>query len=592
MPNPMQAMNGKTRARKSFRIVLIKPSHYDDDGYVIQWYRSAIPSNTLASLYGLIKVAADAHALGPDIDITIDAYDETNTILPIDQIIRDVEEADQSVVGLVGVQTNQFPRAVDVARRFRLKDIQVAMGGFHVSGCISMLEDIPADIQEAMDLGISMYAGESEHRIEEFLSDAWNGKMKPLYNYMHALPDMTDTSIPLLTEREIRRTAGHYTSFDSGRGCPFQCSFCTIINVQGRISRRRSPDSIEKIIRANEAQGIRRYFVTDDNFARNKDWESVLDRMIHLKENEGLKFKFVIQVDTLCHRTPNFIEKAVRAGAHRIFIGLENINPDSLMGAKKRQNKIWEYRKMLQMWKERGAMTYAGYILGFPGDTPESIRRDIEIIKKELPLDLVEFFILTPLPGSEDHKVLHEKGVWMDPDMNKYDLNHITAHHDTMSDDELWQAYQDAWKQYYTDEHAETIMRRAVACGLKAEKLILPLTWFRGSVPIEGIHPLELGWLRHKVRKDRRPTLPIENPLIFYTRRVWDFFTHHARWTRVFWKHYRAARSIEADPDKMHYTDLAIEPVHEDEEAQLEMMQEHAHRITDPRKQAEMQKAS
>ena len=90
----------------------------------------------------------------------------------------------------------------------------------------------------------------------------------------------------------------------------------------------------------------------------------------------------------------------------RVFIGLENINPDNLIAAKKRQNKITEYREMLQKWRDHGAITYAGYILGFPGDTKESIMRDIEIIKRELPLDILEFFFLTPLPGSEDHKVL------------------------------------------------------------------------------------------------------------------------------------------------------------------------------------------
>ena len=113
----------------------------------------------------------------------------------------------------------------------------------------------------------------------------------------------------------------------------------------------------------------------------------------------------------------------------RVFIGLENINPDSLLGAKKRQNRITDYRAMLQAWKTRGIITYAGYILGFPNDSKETIKRDIEIIKRELPVDILEFFILTPLPGSEDHKVLHSKGVWMDPDMNKYDLNHRVVHH-------------------------------------------------------------------------------------------------------------------------------------------------------------------
>ena len=79
---------------------------------------------------------------------------------------------------------------------------------------------------------------------------------------------------------------------------------------------------------------------------------------------------------------------------------------------------------VIQWW-----MTYAGYILGFPTDTPESIARDIEIIKKESPIDILEFFCLTPLPGSEDHKSLLAKGVPMNSDMNIYDLEHVCTTH-------------------------------------------------------------------------------------------------------------------------------------------------------------------
>jgi radical SAM superfamily enzyme YgiQ (UPF0313 family) len=144
----------------------------------------------------------------------------------------------------------------------------------------------------------------------------------------------------VLPAERVYLTAGATTSFDAGRGCPFACSFCTIINVQGRKSRRRSPEDIERIVRVNVEQGLHSFFITDDNFARNKDWEPILDRLIHLRESERLKISFIIQVDTLCHKLPNFIEKSKRAGVKRVFIGLENINPDSLLGAKKRQNKI------------------------------------------------------------------------------------------------------------------------------------------------------------------------------------------------------------------------------------------------------------
>ncbi|WP_299472520.1 hypothetical protein [uncultured Roseibium sp.] len=113
---------------------------------------------------------------------------------------------------------------------------------------------------------------------------------------------------------------------------------------------------------------------------------------MELRGKTKLSFKFIIQVDTLCHRLDGFIEMAARAGCNLVFIGLENIDPDVPIAAKKRQIKIWEYRKMLQTWKDVGVVTYAGYILGFPDDTPEKISRNIEIIKREPPLDLIEFF--------------------------------------------------------------------------------------------------------------------------------------------------------------------------------------------------------
>src|SRR5712692_7668616 len=419
------------QASKHFSLVLIKPSHYDDDGYVIQWLRSAIPSNTLAVMNGLALDCKQRRVLGPDVDIDILAFDETNTRVRPERIARRMAGG-RGLVALVGVQSNQYPRAMDIARALRAAGVQVCIGGFHVSGTLSMLQEPTPELKEAMDLGISLFAGEAEGRLEMVLRDAWNGTLQPLYNFMKDLPALEGATLPILPASRIKRTGGEVTSFDAGRGCPFQCSFCTIINVQGRKSRRRSADDVERIIRQNLTQGINRFFVTDDNFARNRDWESIFDRIIELRENQKLNIKFVIQVDTMCHRIPGFIEKAGRAGVVRVFIGLENINPDSLVGAKKKQNKITEYRKMLLAWKHVGVTIFAGYILGFPADTPESIMRDIGIIQRELPLDLLEFHCLTPLPGSEDHQRLYKAGVYMDPDLNHYDLEHATAAHATM----------------------------------------------------------------------------------------------------------------------------------------------------------------
>ena len=323
---------------------------------------------------------------------------------------------------------------------------------------------------------------------------------------------------PFLPIASVRRTATQMTSFDAGRGCPFQCSFCTIINVQGRKSRYRSADDIERIIRANFAQGVQDYLVTDDNFARNRNWEALFDRLIVLREEQGIAADLVIQIDTLCHRIPRFIEKAARAGVFHVFIGLENINPDNLKAAKKRQNRISEYRSMLQAWKRAGVVTFAGYIIGFPDDTPESIRRDIRTIQRELPVDFLEFFILTPLPGSEDHRKLWEQGAQMEADMNKYDLNHATVDHPRMSREELNQVWREAWRTYYSMTHMFTILRRAVANGIPARRVLVPMMWFWSSIFVYGIHPLEGGFIRRRARLNRRPGLPVERFVAFHLR--------------------------------------------------------------------------
>src|SRR6267378_7613275 len=173
-----------------FQLVLIKPSHYDDDGYPIQWFRSAIPSNTLACLNGLAEDVRRRRVLGPGVEIRIETYDETNRRVRPDRIIRRIRRGGgRALIGLVGVQSNQFPRAVDLARPFLKAGLPVCLGGFHVSGCIAMLPEMPQDMREAQALGISFFAGEAEERrFDEVLCDAWNGSLKLLYNYMDQLP--------------------------------------------------------------------------------------------------------------------------------------------------------------------------------------------------------------------------------------------------------------------------------------------------------------------------------------------------------------------------------------------------------------------
>ena len=121
--------------RRTFHLVLIKPSHYDHDGYPLQWLRSAIPANTLACVHGLAEEARARNVLGPETEIRIHDIDETNTRVRPDRIARMIRrDGGLGLIALVGVQSNQFPRAVDIAKPFLSAKIPVCLGGFHVSG--------------------------------------------------------------------------------------------------------------------------------------------------------------------------------------------------------------------------------------------------------------------------------------------------------------------------------------------------------------------------------------------------------------------------------------------------------------------------
>ncbi len=278
-----------------------------------------------------------------------------------------------------------------------------------------------------------------------------------------------------------------------------------------------------------------------------------------MREEEGLGLQFIIQVDTLCHRIPNFVEKAARAGCKRVFIGLENINPDNLLQAKKKQNRVHEYRQMFLAWRAQRVITYAGYILGFPNDTPERIAEDIRTVQRELPVDLLEFFILTPLPGSADHKALYTNRVWMDPDMNKYDLEHVTTGHQMMTPDEWQEIYRRAWDLYYSPEHIETMFRRAKASGIKPVRLLNHVVQFYFTFIQENVHPLQGGYFRRKLRSQRRAGLPRENLLIFWPRRVREVADTHLRLAAFYMRLHRIRRRVERDPSP--YNDAALIPI-------------------------------
>lgn len=503
---------------KSLKIAIIRPSNYDDDGYIIRYWRGVFPSNTLACLSSLTQNFADRWKRDLDINISVELYDEIIDKLPFKRLARE-NRGSQKVVGvLAGVQTNQFPRASDIAEKMTQMGIKTLIGGFHISGVLAMFKEPSPEIQELMDCGVTVVQGEAEHVWESILFDVVNGEEQSLYR-ISELPNLDNAPIPQIHAQSLQRYAlADMGTIDCSRGCPFKCSFCTIINVQGNKMRCRNADHVISSIRINYKRGIKQYFFTDDNFSRNPSWEEIFDGLIRLHEEEGLDVRFIMQVDMACDKIANFITKAKRAGCSQVFIGMESLNPQNIKLVGKTQNKVEHYAEYIETWHNAGILTHVGYIIGFPYDTPESIIRNIETLKNEIKVDMASFFILTPLPGSKDHYDLVCSGAYLDPDLNKYDSFHTVTEHPLMSRDELYKSYTGAWKLFYDFDNLKMILARARYYKFW-DVSAFNLMWYKNSI-LEQRHPMVTGFIRRKSRRDIRPGYPVRNVTSFFIQRI------------------------------------------------------------------------
>ncbi len=499
---------------KKFHIVLIKPSKYDDDGYVIRFWKGVLPSNTLNVLHGLTEDIKTRGVFG-DLPIEVTTFDETAEKVPMSRIIRwSKAPGTKLLICLVGVQTNQFPRALDMARIFKAQGIAVIMGGFHTSGTINMLSDQEPDIQELYREGICMVSGEVEGKWEGILGDFLNGQLRPLYSFaqdLQNLVDIEEAPLPQTSAKTMKHFA--YPSFataDTSRGCPFACTFCTIINVQGRKMRERSPQSIAAMMRKNYIEnGLSFYFFTDDNFARKKLWRETFEEIIKLRE-EGLDVSFMMQVD-LAKKPKDFVPLAAKAGCTQVFIGMESVNPQNLEAEGKKQNKVEEYRSIIKEWHDAGVLVHTGYIIGLPWDSKEQVTEDMRFLINEVGPDQASFFMLTPLPGSHDHREMKKRGDWMDPDFNKRDSFHATIKHPLMSAEEWTEAYENAWKTFYSKDNMIRNLARWTDRPKNYWNLMSIFFWYKNAALIEKQHPMVAGFFRLKDRKIRRPGFAVDS---------------------------------------------------------------------------------
>jgi radical SAM superfamily enzyme YgiQ (UPF0313 family) len=496
---------------RTVRVYFIKPSRYDEEGYV-QYYRFGVqPNNTLTVLAALNDSFNKRHSTERNVYLETVLWDEIcdgvvgpETIKAIKEKAR--EDGVELLIGLAGVQSNQYPRGRDLALQFAAQGMTTMMGGFHVSG-------YPDSCTFLNSCGVTTVVGEAENLWAQIIEEFLRGELKLHYSVTEGIRAKTgrqDIIVPLISEAQLPLLDDRYltrffnpamTTLDTSRGCPFTCSYCSVKNVMGRTMRSREADSVVNWVRdAICHHGIESLFLVDDDFFRSPRWEEILSGLTTVKQ-EFPKLSFMMQVDVDASsyaniaegetdsakhsRSRRFVELAAKAGCYQAFVGIESLNPDNLNAATKFQNTgdrrhrfsledatarvLNKYRRVVDNWHRAGVSVHAGYMLGFPFDGPDCGRIAARMLKK-IGFDIVSFFIMTPLPGTEDQVRFTKEGAIIDWDFNNLDSQHVTLKHDLLDVHSWMQAYREAFTGFYSfGRMLQTIFTVAGGRGLGAE---------------------------------------------------------------------------------------------------------------------------
>lgn len=414
----------------SLRVVILKPSKYGTAGQVERFRRGFMPNSTITHMASMTPDRIGDCGIET---VTVDEYVQT------DLKYLDLLHAGGSPVllALVGVQSHQFQRSVDLAAYALAHGVEhCVIGGPHAMTC---------DTSELHGRGVSFALSEAEVIWDQILADAITGQLSPVYGGEGRWQARLDS--PVLkppSKRDIGRYIVGMAGVYPARGCPFTCSFCSVIKVAGRRVRSQDLDTTMASIRALSDAGVRLVMFTSDNFNKYAEADELLDRLIEAR----LPVQIFVQCDTQISSDEAFVAKLARAGCFQMFVGVESFDRSALLGAHKAQNYPDTYAEIVRMCRKHGVTTHFSNIIGFPGQTSAGVREHVRVLKSLDP-DVASFYILTPLPGTEQYDDYMASGLISEPNLDRYDGTAVTWTHDRLAPRELEDLLFESYRSFY-----------------------------------------------------------------------------------------------------------------------------------------------
>jgi Radical SAM superfamily len=469
------------------RVVLVKPSKYAEDGYVERFRWGFMPNSTLAHLASLTPAAVAGR---PCETVAVDEY--VHTDLAYLELLRRAPDR-RTLVALVGVQSHQLHRALDLAALARARGVEhCVLGGPHPMTC---------DTGMLAGQGVSFALAEAEAVWPRILADAAGGELAPLYGEearWHGELDPPPLAPP--ARRDLRRYAVRLMGVYPARGCPYTCNFCSVIKIAGRQVRSQPVATTLATLRAAKAAGVRWLIFTSDNLNKYPQVRELLRAMV----DEDLRLPFFAQCDVQLEGDEELVALLARAGCFQVFVGAESFSREALRAAHKFHNHPERYRRLVDLCRRHGITSHFSNILGFPSDTEAAIGEHLGQLRALSP-DVASFYLLTPIPGTEQYDDFLARGLIEEHNLDRFDGSCVTWRHPNLEPERWRRLLFDAYRGFYAPRQvasrvARWLVPRWGSRGLAALCAVAGYSLQSRLAARAGAHPMAGG--SRRVRRD------------------------------------------------------------------------------------------
>lgn len=354
------------------KIYFIQPTQYAEDGNLCKQKKINLPGLAFPLL-------ASYTPKNWDVQLSIEVVDE-------------IDYNSNANIIAIGTMGHAIFRGAEIAQEFKKRGKIVVMGGYMAS----------IAYEETLKYVDSVVVGDAETSYPMMLKDfEETGKLKPIYN--HPIKELKNLPLPrydLLTQKPI----GNMLPVQAGRGCSFQCSFCSIACLYEGKYMFRPVDEVIRDIKAIKDLGFNRFYLIDDNIVSNPKYLRELCEKI-----EPLKMNWASQCALHLAKKPDLLDVVVKSGCDLMSFGVESINQEALNSIQKSWVKANEHAENFRVLSQAGITVSTEMIVGTDEDTEESIRETFEFIN-ENKVPIPRFYILTPIPGTELYNEYKKEG--------------------------------------------------------------------------------------------------------------------------------------------------------------------------------------